>query len=233
MRKITSKSFILISKRVKVLITLSIFQFGLFPLVHYSLYRSNNRHYFLQDFFYESIKMRLEDEKQSSNYSFERLELLNSILQFESDSVLNLKVNRFINAKVLRLEYLDSIKLLLNGANLHESKRKPTPIGSGGGGIPPPHEYLVAFKSGEILMLSLSNNTIGEEIEHRIFNQRYFYERELDLSKELSFLDFWISSVSLFNFSEMIPNSTISRLIWLLQSAFTFLFLFYLSKLLT
>lgn len=229
MRKAKFKGVRQTSNKTIVLIALSILQFALFPIIHSSLYNSDNKHYYIQDFYYESLRLRLELEKLSSNYSFERLEFLNSILQFESDSILSLTANRSLEIYNLKYEYLDSMRLLLGGADLNNpTPRLPRP--GSGGGMPRPPEFLVVFKNGETLMIHLSNNTIGEEVEQKILNQRYFYERELDLSKELGLWDFWISSVSLFNFSEMIPNSIPTRLIWLFQSAITFLFLLQISR---
>lgn len=209
-----------------MLIVLLFLQFGGFPLLHYLLYKSENQSYYIQDFYYESLKMRLEFEKLSQNYTFERLEFLNNILHYESDSILSLKANRDLKTAELAFEFLDSMQVGLKLELL------PRP-GTGTAGVIKPPEYIFIYKNGEFLKYTFSNYSIGQLIENDIVEQMDFYERELDLSKELGFLDFWISSVSLFNFSEMIPNSILTRLIWLVQSAITFFFLFYLSKLLT
>ena len=73
------------------------------------------------------------------------------------------------------------------------------------------------------------NNTIRKTLESYLDGYNSFYERSNDVKKEIGFVDFWFASISSFKFSEIIPNTHLTKSLWLFQSIISFILLFYIS----
>ncbi|WP_353780063.1 hypothetical protein [Winogradskyella sp. 3972H.M.0a.05] len=190
-----------------------------FPTSHFISYKINDNNYYLSDYLKESAHNRLENEKQYNQFSTLNYEVVKNSLSKENDSILN-KLKLF---KSIELNYLDSISLSVPE---HHKKTK----GLSGGGLAPPKYYLTLHRNNDrIDIIHHRNSTIRETLENYLDDYYSFYERSKDVKKEIGFVDFWFASISSFKFSEIIPNTYLTKSLWLFQSIISFILLFYIS----
>jgi hypothetical protein len=199
-----------------------------FPTFHFISYKINENNYYLSDYLKDSANHRLENEKNSNQFNTFNFDLIKNSLSNENDSTLN-KSEFF---KLKELNYLDSIRLsgvtfkAISDSTYNYKKYN----GLGGGGIKPPKIYLTVFKNNnKINIIYSKNNTIRETLESYINSYNSFYERSNDVKKEIGFVDFWFASISSFKFSEIIPNTYLTKSLWLFQSIISFILLIYIS----
>ncbi|WP_299112422.1 hypothetical protein [uncultured Winogradskyella sp.] len=225
--------FIKTSKKYKnrglnLLFILSYLAILFFPTIHYISYKINENNYYLSDYLKDSANHRLENEKKDKQYSTLNFDIIKNSLISENNSTLN-KSEFF---KLKQLVYLDSIRLsgvtfeAISDSTYNYKKYSDL----GGGGIKPAEIYLTIFKNNnKINIIYSKNRTIRNTLESYLNGYNSFYERTNDVKKEIGFVDFWLASISSFKFSEIIPNTYLTKSLWLIQSIISFILLFYIS----
>ena len=216
------------NKGLNTLFILSYLAILFFPTFHFISYKINENNYYLSDYLKDSANHRLENEKHDNQFSTFNFEVIKNSLSNENDSTLN-KSEFF---KLKELNYLDSIRLssvtfkAISDSTYNYRKYN----GLGGGGIKRPKIYLTVFKNDNKININyFKNNTIRKTLESYLDGYNSFYERSNDVKKEIGFVDFWFASISSFKFSEIIPNTHLTKSLWLFQSIISFILLFYIS----
>lgn len=215
------------NKGLNILFILSYLAILTFPTFHFISYKISKNNYYLSDYIKDSANHRLENEKLDNQFSPLNFEIIKNSLSKENDSTLN--KSRFFNLR--ELNYLDSLRLSNSSgkaisATDYPFKQRPT----SGGGIKRPKIYLTVFKDkNEINIIYNETNTIRKNLKNYLSNYNSFFERGQDINKEIGFADFWFASISSFKFSEIIPNTYLTKSIWIIQSIISFILLFYIS----
>ncbi|WP_157823395.1 hypothetical protein [Olleya sp. 1-3] len=201
-----------------------------FPTFHFLSYKVNENNYYLSDYLKDAANHRLEIKKNDNQFSTLNFGIIKNILNYESDLTLN-KSEFF---KLKELNYLDSVRLsgetfkAISDSSYNYIKHQRL----SGGGLPKPRQntYLTIFKNNnKINLFYLKNQTIRKTLENYLNGYNSFYERTKNINKEIGFIDFWFASISSFKFSEIIPNTYLTKSLWIFQSIISFVLLFYIS----
>lgn len=198
------------------------------PSAHYIIYKMDSNNYYFQDYFNLSIRNRLTKEKIINQYDITSYKIVTNTLQKESDSILANDSNVYF--KNDHLKYLDSLLI----TNKDYSRFIPhKPIGIPGGGIKEPPIFLTLYKDNKVVRMYYGHDNIKNILLEYTNEFKNYKKREIDLVNDVNYWDFFLASVSLFKFNEIIPNSVLSKIFWLIQAASSFIFLFYLSQILS
>ncbi|MBD0833206.1 hypothetical protein [Aestuariibaculum sediminum] len=215
-----------------ILLVLLYLSIWIFPLIHFMFYKYDLNLYYKSDYFTDSVEYRLEQEKHDKMFSEVKHKIVDKALRLEDSLVLG--ANDYFYFK--KLNYLDSITTNRFDGTVIKSKSdylslKPGPMS--GGGIHTQGLYLVLYKNNLKIRLKYDigdSKTLESHLKKYSQNYKNFINRYNDVYEEIGFIDFWLASVSLFKFSELIPNSNLTKLIWLIQSAVSFILLFFISN---
>ncbi len=216
-------------KGLNVLFILSYLAILFFPTIHYISYKVNENNYYLSDYLRDSANQRLENEKLDNQFSALNFEIIKNSLIKENDSILN--ISEFFKLK--ELNYLDSIRLsdvTLKAISDTLYKTRQNRPGIAGGGIKKPQIYLSVFKdSTQINIYYNKTSEIRKTLKNYLSRYNSYLKRTRYINKEIGFFDFWFASISSFKFSEIIPNTYLTKSLWLFQSIISFILLFYIS----
>lgn len=223
-------------KKLKPILLAFCFSIFFFPLLYFAIFKLSPNNFYFQEYFSESLSIRINKEKHSNSYYPEIYDFVNETLEKESDSILYI---RYLPGN-FRLKYLDSINLYnerynqkLNFEEYIGLFKNSGGAISGGGSFPDPREgiTLTLYKKKNRFKIHYVGKTIGNYLKDYKKGYNDFENRRQSTIKEIGFIDFWLTSVSLFKFGEIIPNSVLTKILWLIHSSYTFIFLIYVSNL--
>ena len=223
-------------KKLKPIFLAFCFNIFFFPFLYFAIFKLSPNDFYFQDYFNESLSIRINKEKHNNSYYPETYDFVTKILEKEGDSILN---NRYL-LENFNLKYLDSINLYNDRYNQELSfedyknifKKSGGPI-SGGVFLPDPREgiILTLYKKKKKFEIHYLGNTIDYYLKDYKARYNAFAKKGQSTIKKISFIDFWLTSVSLFKFGEIIPNSMLTKILWLIHSSYTFILLIYISNL--
>jgi len=214
------------SKHFNFLIFLFISLVFCFPLLFKSLYNHFPQLYKLDENYLLSVNNRLESTKSYFNINDSTYNYLCEIKLLEDG------LDKGLENK-LKLNYLDSITVFSEaGDKIYPLVDKRNSNGIiAGGGMKIPENYIYFYYKNKVSKTKYFDH---ELIIYSINDYLAKYEdlniKSHNLDKNLNFFDFLISSISLFKFNSIIPNSNLIKCLVIVNGFVIFIFTFLVSS---